>query len=128
MGYFPVAGPDRPIGNPGIDRLGHGSAEHRWNRGGPQTEVTEYGYQTTGSESGIIDMDGLRVHFFEFEPIIDNLSTLNRKFTIGTPGSQTIRLANSTANAGMSTIKSGGTTPAFESLTFTHPAGMGWAD
>ena len=90
---------------------------------GPTTEVVEYGYHTTGSESGTIVMDDLAIHFYEFEPIIDRLSVVNRSFTIGTSGAQIVQLGDSAADPGMSTIESGDAEALFESLTFTNPTG-----
>lgn len=84
--------------------------------------VTNYEYMTGGPESGTITMDGMKIFFSEFEPIIDHLSVVNRVFTIGTLGEQTIRIAAAEGSAaGMSLIDSAGT-GAFESIEFVNPS------
>ena len=88
---------------------------------GSQT-VTNYEYTTGGPESGTIEMDGLLIIFTEFEPIIDNLPVINRVFSIGTAGGQTIRLLDDgVPGNNMSTIDDDGT-GAFEKITFASPA------
>ncbi len=83
--------------------------------------VTNYQYTTGGPESGTISLDGLKVFFAEFEPIIDNLSVVNRVFSIGPNDGQTVRIADDgLPGNGMSIIDSGGT-GGFESITFSAP-------
>ncbi|MEX0613176.1 MAG: PKD domain-containing protein, partial [Pirellulales bacterium] len=85
------------------------------------TTVTNFEYTTGGPESGTIDMDGLTLVFGEFEPIVDQLKVINRVFSIGTPGDQTIQLAdNGTPNDGFSTIRPG-IAGDFEAITFAVP-------
>ena len=80
--------------------------------------ITRSEYHTEGGESGTINLDGLEIHFTEFEPLVDNLNVAERVFAFGTSGDQTVHV-ESDAMAGYSFVHDGGTGQ-FESLQFTN--------
>jgi autotransporter-associated beta strand protein len=84
--------------------------------------VTRADYHTEGSESGTITLDGLEIHFFQFEPLVDHLTVYKRSFTIGTTEDHVIRMgpAEDPRYAGMVAIDSGGD-GSFEPMLFTPP-------
>ncbi len=83
--------------------------------------LTNFDYTTGGPEAGTITVDSLTVHFFEFEPIYDNLVVANRTFRVGTAGDTSIEVVDSgSGDSRVSTIQDS-TTRAFESIQFANP-------
>jgi Ca2+-binding RTX toxin-like protein/PKD repeat protein len=88
--------------------------------GPPWTYITHYQYTATGPEAGVVAMDQLTVHFFQFEPIVDNLQVADRTFSMAVIGDQTI-VVEQYLEEGRSIIHDGGE-HTFESVTFTNPS------
>jgi hypothetical protein len=83
--------------------------------------LTNFDYTTGGPEAGTITVDSLTVHFFEFEPIYDNLVVANRTFKVGTAGNASVEVVDSgSGDSRISTIQDS-TTRAFESIQFSNP-------
>ena len=82
------------------------------------TPVANYACEVRGPESGLITLDGRKIEFMEFEPIIDNLNVANRSF-VGTAGDDVIYI-ESDAVAGRSLIHDNGNSH-FESINMLNP-------
>ncbi len=80
--------------------------------------ATQETYQSTGPNSGTIDVDGQMLTYAGLEPITDNMNVANREITDTSSSDDTV-LITAASTPGMTTVSS--TTGAFESVTFQTP-------
>lgn len=107
-----------PTGGLTVNGLTQISGDSLVIRNGSATNVV---YTATGAHDGSVAVDGRLINYTGLEPVTDDLTAVNRTFTIDPShtGNHQVRIAR----AGTGTVIDSNGTNAFEKVTFTNPTG-----
>lgn len=107
-----------PTGGLTVNGLTQISGDSLVIRNGSATNIV---YTATGANDGSVAIDGRLVNYTGLEPVTDDLTAVNRTFTIDPShtGDHQVRIAR----AGTGTVIDSNGTNAFEKVTFTNPTG-----